>query len=192
MATVNITKNSEFMANALQKLQSLTGTNWLSFLDAVGRIESSSNYNGVTGSHYGIYQQDNTLLNYMNFYQSFGQILGVNTIEQFQANPIAQEVAALMEFGGIPSKYVGQNFSSKYTATMKALESKLTQEQINQLKGQTFTVLWDGDANCAQTFTINEASISGAAHLVGEGSLAKILEETYRAYHRSNSTTREE
>ncbi|WP_442764905.1 hypothetical protein [Sulfurospirillum cavolei] len=166
MATVRVTENSKFTARALQKLQNLTGTNWLSFLDAVGRIESDSAYNAKpTGTHYGIYQQNDELLNYTNFYKSFGQILGVNTIEQFQSNPIAQEVAALMEFGGIPSKYVGQNFSSKYTATMKALEGKLTQEQINQLNGQTFTIIWDGDANSAQTFTINDASISGAAHL---------------------------
>lgn len=45
MATVSVTENSKFTANALQKLQSLTGTNWVSFLDAVGRIESSSKYN---------------------------------------------------------------------------------------------------------------------------------------------------
>ena len=115
MAKVIASKNTTFITGANQRLQGVSGTNWLSFFDAVGRVEGNNNYNADNGKgFYGIYQHGQEQLDYQNFFNSFGSMLNISSLSEFQYNPVAQEMAALMEFAGIPSALVGQNFTSKY------------------------------------------------------------------------------
>ena len=122
MAKVIVNKNINFINNANIKLKGLSGTSWLNFFDAVGRVEGGNQYDISNGlGYYGIYQQGSAVLTDINFYNSFGKVLNISTLSEFQKNPIAQEMTGLMEFAGIPSKLVGKGFSSKYSATKKAM-----------------------------------------------------------------------
>jgi hypothetical protein len=68
---------------------------------------------------------------------------------------------------------------SDYTSETKS------SKKLNDLLGKTFTVKWKG-SDFTQTFRVDQSSISGAAHLVGEGSLAKALEELHeKAYDKT-------
>ena len=184
MAKVIVNKNINFINNANIKLKGLSGTSWLNFFDAIGRVEGNNKYDIANGQgYYGIYQQGSAVLTDINFYNSFGKVLNISTLSEFQKNPIAQEMAVLMEFAGIPSKLVGKNFTSKYNATKKAMsdyENK-NSKMLSALLGKTFTIKWSG-TDLKQTFTIDKGSISGAAHLIGQGSLASALEDIYKGY----------
>ncbi len=59
MGTVNAKKSCvDFVEEANQKLNGISGTTWLSFLDAVGWVEGDNNYNAANGKgFYRIYQQ---------------------------------------------------------------------------------------------------------------------------------------
>ena len=58
MAKVITTKNKNFINNANIKLKGLSGTSWLNFFDAVGRVEGGNQYDISNGlGYYGIYQQ---------------------------------------------------------------------------------------------------------------------------------------
>ncbi len=181
MAKVIVNKNINFINNANIKLKGLSGTSWLNFFDAIGRVEGNNKYDIANGQgYYGIYQQGSAVLTDINFYNSFGKVLNISTLSEFQKNPIAQEMAVLMEFAGIPSKLVGKNFTSKYNATKKAMsdyENK-NSKMLSALLGKTFTIKWSG-TDLKQTFTIDKGSISGAAHLIGQGSLASALKDIY-------------
>ena len=180
MGRVNIQHNKNFRDNANEKLEGLTGSDWLAFLDAVGRVEGNDRYdinNGV--GYYGIYQQGEGVIDIdLKLFDNYGKdILDVSTMQAFQKNPIAQELAGLMEFSGEPD--LTKPFSSKYTA-VSHLPNILPRKHLEALMGKTFTVNWAKNGETlSNTFTVNKASISGAAHLIGQGGVAKALEAMY-------------
>ncbi len=159
MGTVNAKKSCvDFVEEANQKLNGISGTTWLSFLDAVGWVEGDNNYNAANGKgFYGIYQQGIDQLNYMNFFNSFGSVLNVGSLSEFQHNPVAQEMAALMEFAGVPSALVGKAFTSKYNATLRGMSDYVSgsdsSAMLSALMGKTFTIRWVG-TDLEQTFTM--------------------------------------
>ena len=104
--------------------------------------------------------------------------MDVNNLETFKNNPIAQELAGVMEFSA--ESGTEAHFSSKYTAA-KGATSLIPRDHFNALLDKTFTVNWSkGAETLSNTFTVNTASISGAAHLIGQGSMAKALEIVYQ------------
>jgi len=179
MSDIKIQKNKDFRTNANEKLEGLVSSDWLAFLDAVGRVEGNDTYNINNGvGFYGIYQQGNPVVNGdLDFFNNYGDILDISTMSDLQKNPIAQELAGIMEFSGEPD--ATSTFSSKYTY-VKSLTSLIPREHFNALMDETFTVNWTKNGETfSNTFTVNKASISGAAHLIGQGGVAKALEAMY-------------
>ncbi len=113
-------------------------------MDALGWTETiDGNYCGLGGynnAYAGIYQIGKDQLSYMNFYNGIGkQLLGVTSRNDLANNPIAQELAGLMEFCGIPD--IGTSFDSKYLATKKAFS------KFDRLLGKTFTIQYENTSN---------------------------------------------
>jgi len=180
MGYINIKQNEKFRDKANEKIEPVTETNWCAFLDALGHVEGNNKYDIANGvGYYGIYQQGKGVVETdLDFFQSYGTFLDVNNLETFKNNPIAQELAGVMEFSG--ESGTEAHFSSKYTAT-KGATSLIPRDHFNALLGKTFTVNWSKDGETlSNTFTVNKASISGAAHLIGQGSMAKALETVYQ------------
>ena len=49
MNIVNWKQNVDFVTNAQAKLESVNGTNWKSFLGALGKVEGNDQYNNLNG-----------------------------------------------------------------------------------------------------------------------------------------------
>lgn len=180
MGTVNIQQNKKFRNHANEKVEPVKGTDWPAFLDALGRVEGNNKYDIANGlGYYGMYQQGSAVVETdLDFFQNYGKFLGVNNLETFKNNPIAQELAGVMEFSG--ESGTDMPFFSKYTATKEAT-SLIPREHFDALLGKTFTINWNKSGETfSNTFTVNKASISGAAHLIGQGGVARALEAVYQ------------
>jgi len=77
-------------------------------------MENNGSYSGSNNASYiGIYQAGIDQLTYVNFLNGIGNsLLNVTSKQGVAEDPIAQELAGIMEFSGLPD--VG-NFVSKYT-----------------------------------------------------------------------------
>ncbi|MEN6422886.1 MAG: calcium-binding protein [Smithella sp.] len=184
MGNVNWTKTTSRYNEKSSLIRSnVSNTDWLGFMDALGWTETTDgNYCGFGGWHnayVGIYQVGSNLLKSgagnMNFYNGLGkELLGVTSPSALAKNPIAQELAGIMEFSGIPD--IGTSFDSKYQATMKAFSKS------NQLLGKTFTIQYkntSGQIVGSDTVTFTQAGISAAAHLVGQGTIGNAMSKIY-------------
>jgi len=107
MAAVNWTRNVSFIDEANDDIAGIGDrADWLAFLDALGRVEGQNDYNAINQLGYvGIYQYSPTTAAFpmrttLEFANNIGAMTGVASDEEFRANPIAQELAALMEFSG--------------------------------------------------------------------------------------------
>lgn len=92
----------------------LIGTgSWIDFLTALGGQEGNGSYSANNGNGYiGIYQFANFEMTYhgkpssifytLDFQDTIGAMLNATTDASYLANPIAQELSALMEFSGLP------------------------------------------------------------------------------------------
>jgi hypothetical protein len=120
MATVNWQENTAFINNSNPLVQGvLTNCNeWLGFLDALGKVEGRNSYNTVNDSGYiGIYQfapytDAGSLFYDFDFSNNIGGMLDATTDAKYLANPIAQELSAIMEFSGNPQ--ITKVYYSKY------------------------------------------------------------------------------
>ena len=120
MAVVNWTENNRFINNATPLIEEVldSGDDWLHFLDALGKVEGNDDYNTQnTQGYIGIYQfapfsNPNSIFYDLGFSNNIGGMLGATTNAAYKANPIAQELSAIMEFSGIPD--ITQSFYSKY------------------------------------------------------------------------------
>lgn len=69
MANVNWTKNQEFIYNASGKIFGILNTDWLGFLDALGKTEGDDTYSADNKQGYiGIYQFASLSNRYSIFY----------------------------------------------------------------------------------------------------------------------------
>ena len=116
----------------------VTGAGWTAFLQALGYAESTGTYGKKAkgNSFLGMYQIGSDLLTDLNFFHGLGgQLLSVGDQAAFLKNPLAQDLAAIMEFSGTPNW--GGQFASKYTAVVAALNPNIS---ISALLNQTFTI----------------------------------------------------
>jgi Ca2+-binding RTX toxin-like protein len=153
---------------------------WVGFLDALGWLENSGQYGGLGGAgnaYAGMYQVGNAQLSYMNFIGGVGQLFGITSENDVANNPIAQDMAAIMEFSGVPD--IGTSFVSKYTAVKLAFKGYgFSDASFNQLIDQNFTINYtDAGGNVVLTDSIKltKAGISAAAHLIGQGAMANAM-----------------
>ena len=158
---------------------------WLGFLDALGEMESggAGGYGALNPYGYaGMYQFGDTLLKSMNFYNGIGgQLLGVTNLAQYAKNPIAQDLSAIIEFGGL-----SDTFDSVYTSFVNAFESNgFTEANLNQLLNHSFTINYIDPITKAVVYTDNVtftvAGISAAAHLIGATGVANDLTDIWNA-----------
>ena len=100
--------NAEFTNNAIPLINSVNGREWTHFFEALGKVEGRNSYNTVNDSGYiGIYQFAPFSYKYaifkdVDFSNNIGGMLDATTDAKYLANPIAQELSAIMEFSGIP------------------------------------------------------------------------------------------
>ncbi len=144
--TVDWVKTEEFYNRALADINAhVTGSGWIDFLDALGWAENSGRYNGLGGSnkrYAGMYQVgDDTLedLHFFNPANGMGpSLLGIQDKNALSESPIAQDLAAIMEFSGIPD--TGELFASKYQATKNTAltDYGLSNRDFERLIGQEF------------------------------------------------------
>ncbi|WP_028895760.1 calcium-binding protein [Syntrophorhabdus aromaticivorans] len=180
MGDVNWAETTRFYNEKISLINNnISRTDWLGFMDALSWAETvDDNYCGFGGSggaYMGIYQIGDKQFQYMNFYNGLGkQLLGVTLLPQLAYNPIAQELAGLMEFCGIPD--IGTSFDSKYLTAMKAFS------RSDQLLGKTFTIQYKnakGQIVGSDTVTFTQAGISAAAHLIGQGAFGQAMSKIY-------------
>jgi hypothetical protein len=153
------------------------------FFSALGVLEGSLGYSSHReGSGYkGIYQMGIKQLDYMDFFNTYGKRLGVRNMEDFQKNPIAQEAAGLLSFMGTP----GGEGVSRFRATAKAVNDADFERLASG--GGTFCKVTFVDRNNkgwekTVEIKINYASVSAAAHLVGQGAMAENLKKVIAGY----------
>jgi hypothetical protein len=132
------------------------------------------------GAYEGIYQMDKEHLDYMDFFNTYGKAIGVSNMDDFLRNPIAQEAAGLLSFMGTPG---GKD--SRFRATAKAVNDP-DFKRLAEGGGTTCKVTFVDSNNKGWERTveikINYASVSAAAHLVGEGAMAKNLTKIIAGY----------
>ena len=193
MGTVSWTKTTAFYNRASGEIISnVNSSDWIGFLDALGWAENSGRYGGVSsGGMLGMYQADpNGVLAYIDFFNSVGQsLLGVTSAVAFSKNPVAQDLAAIMEFSGIPD--TTRAFSSAYTATRtEALRLwGLSNQHFDALIGKTFSLSFadrSGNIIGTDTITLTKAGVSAAAHSLGPGRLAQAMSQIYNATFDAN------
>jgi Ca2+-binding RTX toxin-like protein len=195
MATVDWEKNFNFINISEPKVQAAHQNrpidDWITFLDALGKVEGEDKYNADNGKGYiGIYQFSSftnkyAVFNDLDFSNNIGGMLRTTTDAAYKANPIAQELSAIMEFSGIPD--ITKSFLSKYSYTRNAAPwAGLSRSQFDSMIGGTFKIQWkNGSQNVGevQTITLTKAAISAAAHLVGQGGVALAMYEIYDQTH---------
>jgi len=190
MGTVNWNKNVTFISNAQTKIAGVSGTDWLGFFDALGKVEGNDTYSANNGVGYvGIYQfasftNKNSIFYTLDFKNNIGAMTNVTTNITYTANPVAQELSALMEFSGtapVANQFVSSFQYVKSAATASSIG--LSTAQFNQMMRQTFTIQWMDSNNqpvgTPQTITLTEAGLSAAAHLVGQGGVALAMKKIY-------------
>jgi len=152
---------------------------WTDFFRALGVVEGGSDTYGAKNNkgYYGIYQIGEGVLTDVKLYSRDGNNLNVHNVNDFLRNPIAQEIAALKEFSGLETG----GCSSKYTATNKQLKKISAEEtengivyyDLDNFLGQEFIVYFSNGIE--ETVKFTQAGISAAAHLIGQGRLAEML-----------------
>ncbi len=169
--------------NYFAKDQKRVHHDYRDFFGALGVIEGGGDaYKAQShnGTYHGIYQTREDQLGYMGFWSNYGKSLDVKNMKDFQNNPMAQEAAGLLSFMGTPA---GRD--SRFRATAKA---------VDDYDLDSFAK--DGGTTCKITFvdknkpswsrtvqvSINYASVSAAAHLVGQGAMGKILNSVIAGY----------
>lgn len=179
------------MASADISRGNISDKGWLGFLGALGWMENSGSYavqrlkNGQpkNPNFHGIYQVGHGSLQDLNFLSSNGVgggFLGVTSIASLNDNPLAQELSGLMLFCGIPD-VANKAFSSRYTATLKAANSLsgFSIEKFGALIDKSFVLQFKDSSGKVIATTgeikFSKAAISAAAHLVGQGSVAKAM-----------------
>ena len=169
-----------------------SGTGWIGFLEALGRMESSSDYGEVNGSGYtGIYQWGDGLLADLHLSNGLlSELFGISDKEDLVKNPIAQELLAIMEFSGIPDLDSSRKFASRYTAVRNSLN--ISTANFDSLVDITFTIIYQ-DANNTEVgrhenVTFSREGISAAAHLIGADRMADAMAEVYNACFNNTGT----
>ncbi len=180
-------KTTAFYSRANNDISAnVSGNDWIAFLDAMGWMENSGKYGGISDKGFaGMYQCDEKNLGYYHFLNGVGkQFLGVTTKRQFADNPIAQDLAAIMEFSGMPKVTIIDPPSTPFSSVYLAVRSnardiyKLSTAIFDQLIGKTITIIFTGEGS--ETITLTEAGISSAAHLVGAGKMAEVMYKIYK------------
>ena len=186
MPSLNMTKNTAQYVAQQQAGYGVVSGGWITFLDALGIQENSGKYGGLGGqnnAYAGMYQVGNEQLAYMHFTDGIGkELFGITSKDALASNPVAQDMAAIMEFSGIPDMTSATKFASKFTAIRNAFSTP-TQSHFDQMVGQTFTINWkdsNGVTVETQEITLSKAGLSAAAHLVGQGVVAAALKEIYK------------
>ena len=182
-----VQKNKDFVKNIAKLSIGVEGTSWLNYFDTLGKAEGANQYSiknklGFTG----IYQGGKVALKGINFFKKIGPAIGINNIKEYQYNPIGQEASALMWFTGLPNE--AGAFRSRYDYTKISFKKLKDLKSFNELQNETFTIIWGG-SGFSQTFTVNAASITTAAHLVGQGNLSKALVDIYNQWKKNDSKT---
>ncbi|WP_277344991.1 calcium-binding protein, partial [Metapseudomonas otitidis] len=188
MAAVNWQSVENYIDVKSPLVDSVAGTDWISFFDALGWMENSGRYGGYGGagnSYIGMYQTNTTQLNYIHFFTTIGRdLLGVSSAAQYESNPIAQDFSAIMSFGGLPHSSASTAFVSRYTAVKRAAKSyhQDLYDGWNSIVGREITINYVG-ANDVVVGThvvkFTEAAISVGAHLIGQGAMATAMAAVY-------------
>jgi len=186
MGNVNWSTTENFYAGKSIIINNNVSRNdWIGFLDALGWMENSGQYGGVSAASYaGIYQVGDKQLAYNDFLNGVGkQLLGVTTKSEVATNPLAQELAAIVEFSGVP-KATTKSFVSDYSAVRANAQqyNDLSNAIFDQLIGKTITINYtdaNGQIVGTDTITLTAAGISAAAHLVGTGKMADVMTMIY-------------
>lgn len=183
----NVSANNRKLTEGTAAIRqaNITDTGWCGFLDALGMLEASGVYNARNGAFHGMYEIGQGQITYMRFFDHNGMgrgFLGVNDFADFENNPIAQELAGVMMFSGIPNVIQEDPyFVSRYRATRIAFGNNA---QFNSMIGQSFNITFtdiSGNVLATRRITFTQAGISAAAHLVGQGDVAGFMREIYDA-----------
>ena len=185
MAAINWTKTENFYDVSIDKIiDNTTDFDWIGYFNALGWIEGVNDYSADnTKGYVGIYQYGSLQLDYINFVDGLGaELFGDISLSEFKNNPVAQEIANLMSFTGIPD--VGEKFTSRYTAVRNQARDNydLPVEDFNRLIGKEFTINYlDNNNNVvgSHTVTFTQSGLSAAAHLVGADKVAEALSLIY-------------
>jgi hypothetical protein len=161
------------------------------FFGALGVMEGGPGRYGAhdrTGTYRGIYQINKEQLDYLDFFNTYGKTFNVKNMDDFQKSPMAQEAAGLLSFMGTPGRK-----DSRFKATAKAMRRN----------GGYLPELAEDGTVCDVTFVdkkrpgwehtvpirINHASVSAAAHLVGQGAMGAMLDSVV-AGHKAGKPAR--
>ena len=142
------TGSQDFFNEATKKLEGVTGSvsDWRTFLDALGKVEGNDKYDTVNPQGYiGLYQFDpvGELLTTLEYDKNIGEITNSFGNTGYIADPIAQELSALMEFSGVGP--VANGFKSRYGQVQSAANiSQFTfgQSKLDEMLGKSFTIQW--------------------------------------------------
>ncbi len=194
-----------FVANKSPLIANVSGSDWMSFLDALGWAENSGKYGGFGGfnnAYVGMYQVGNDYLKTdLKFYSGVkgiytgigGELLGIADRTDFSKNPIAEDMAAIMEFAGIPKN--GASYLSRYSSVSSQFISKgFTSADFNQMVGKEFIINYtDVNGNVVMTddVTFTEAGISAAAHLIGQGATGNAMADIWKQYLQNGGASTE-
>lgn len=188
MAAVNWQSVENFIDVKSPLVNNVEGTDWISFLDALGWMENSGGYGGYGGAgnnYIGMYQTDTAQLNYIHFFTTIGGgLLGVGNAAQYESSPIAQDFSAIMSFGGLPRSSPSTAFVGRYTAVKLAAKAEHQDlyDGWNSIVGREITINYVG-ANDVVVGThvvkFTAAAISVAAHLIGQGAMATAMAAVY-------------
>lgn len=188
MAAVNWQSVENYIDVKSPLVDSVTGTDWISFFDALGWMENSGGYGGYGGAgngYIGMYQTDTTQLNYIHFFTTIGRdLLGVSSAAQYESSPIAQDFSAIMSFGGLPRSSASTAFVGRYTAVKLAAKSyhQDLYDGWNSIVGREITINYVGANNVVvgtHVVKFTEAAISVGAHLIGQGAMATAMAAVY-------------
>jgi len=151
MGNVNWSKTNDFYIEKSALIQSNVGRNdWIGFMDALGWMENGGRYGGISNKGYaGIYQVGDEHLAYYDVLNGLGkQFLGVTTKRGLASNPLAQELAGIMEFSGVP-RVTEKAFASNYTAVRSnaARLYQLSNSIFDQLIDKTITITYTDAKN---------------------------------------------
>ncbi len=196
MGTVNWGRNTKFLTKSSLLVRDVLNvrSDWLGFLDALGKVEGENKYNSDNGNGYiGIYQFSKfadkySLFKTFDFSHNIGMMLSTTSDERYKSNPIAQELSAIMEFSGIPDITIP--FCSKWSYVRNAALGRLvgmSKGQLDSMIDQNFTIQWMDDkrqvVGAPQAIRLTNAGVSAAAHNLGELGVALAIKQIYLQTH---------
>lgn len=186
---------------------------WLGFLDLVANQESAGQGGYAADNHrgyIGMYQEGTDTQGNLKYDQFFagigGQLFGVTTPAQFLVNPIAQELDAISEFSGTPTKVAPQAFNSDYRAALIKFANllvgdnpDLTLDQaktyaaniFNQITDptQSFNITYTGSTFSSNNIKFTQAGISAAAHNLGAPQMGQAMYDIFTSCYSFDRTT---